>query len=687
MFGLARMGTALTALAVVMTAASAIEVKLERVHEGSASGYFPYSIQVTSQPEEKLVKEPQYTGKPLYVSIKMGNGPDSIITVALDDDAQPAKVYIDANNDEDLTNDGAGAWERYGQRVEGRPDRYNHFTPAELSVEYKEGDKVFQLPYWVNMYRFFGTERTPRDQQNLFCYPMTKLKGTLTVGGKSAMVALMEDHISGDFSKLLEKPQARGIGGVMIDYNGDGKIATDARMPEMLGAGRVCSVSAPFHFEGKSYAITAISPSGQSMTVSESDAKTTPPVFPEIADVSVGKMAPLFAGPALDGGKDVSLKDLRGKVVLLDFWATWCIWCEREIPNVTPVWNEYKDKDFVIVGINLDDATRVSRDKVVDYAAKHQMAWRHLYRGDAFSTPEVGAYDVKGIPAMFLLDKDGKIIARDMEIRGPGKLEAAVKAALGGKSTSGSAPDGTSGSTAASVVPAPTPAINPRLRLMRPATMGMGREAKFSVGKPAPAFTGMTPDGKQVSLADYKGKVVLVDFMGSWCGPCRGELPHIAGPWEKYKGRDFQVISIAHEMHGSLWSCAVDAKDPDFKTKYAAARQQGAANEKILASTDGSVTDTQKAALLAEGKENFKTFMKNFNMTWTAVLDGAVVGNKIYSDYGIFAYPTMVLIDREGKVIATGGAPLRGKNLAPAVEAALDGKPQPTLQAAKTAAP
>ncbi|MBE7559812.1 TlpA family protein disulfide reductase [bacterium] len=723
MDAMGRMGAALGALALSVMIASAVEVKLERVKEGMG-GYFPFNVPVADEPPETLVKQPAYAGKPRYAAVKMGNGADSIITVALDDEANPPKVYVDKNNDEDLTNDGDGAWATYGKPMPGQKDRFANSLPLELAVNYSEGGEEFQLPYWITMYRFFGADRSEADQHKLFYYPTTKLIGKLELDGQSAMVVLAESYATGDFSAMMEKPQSRGVGGIMIDYNGDGKIETDRRMPEMLGTDQSVKISDPFHFNGKSYAVKSISPSGRSMTVEPVDVPTDPPVWPELPKVAVGDVPPQFTATDLDG-KPCNLADLKGKVVLLDFWATWCGPCMAEVPNVTPVWMEFKDKDFVIVGISLDSmasllscnlertdqAARVANAQLARnieagsatadqkkgaearalrefraFIDRHGMTWRHIYDGKYWKAEIAQMYDVRSIPAMFLLDRSGKIIKKNNELRGEGKLRAAVKEALVGKASTDAAPAGKGTRTSAlgRAMPArrlladASPAVGARLQNIRPLTLNLNRgPAKVVAGHPAPAFSGVTVDGKTVNLADYRGKVVLLDFMGTWCGPCRGELPYIAAAWEKFKDRDFMVLSIAHERSGSLWTCQLDQKDPDFKAKYAAARETAMANHKIVTTTDGSVSRQQQEALLAEGRRNLETFLKNYSVTWPMVLDGPYFGASIYSDYGVMAYPTLYLLDREGKVIQTGN--IRHDNLIPAVEAALSGAPQPSL--------
>jgi thiol-disulfide isomerase/thioredoxin len=140
------------------------------------------------------------------------------------------------------------------------------------------------------------------------------------------------------------------------------------------------------------------------------------------ASLMIGGVAPdiKLNGP---DGKPVSLSSLRGKVVLIDFWASWCGPCRRENPNVVKMYQKYKDQGFEIFGVSLDnDANRwkgaIQTDGLTWFHGSDLMGWK--------SKP-AQMYQVHSIPATFLLDKQGKIIAKGL--RGA-ELEAAVANAL-----------------------------------------------------------------------------------------------------------------------------------------------------------------------------------------------------------------------------------------------------------------
>ena len=126
-------------------------------------------------------------------------------------------------------------------------------------------------------------------------------------------------------------------------------------------------------------------------------------------------------------------------------------------------------------------------------------------------------------------------------------------------------------------------------------------------------------DGKPISLADYRGKVVLLDFWAVWCGPCLGEIPRIKAVYEKYHAEGFDVIGVSLD---------------------------------------------EDAAVLRE-------FIKEQEIPWRQILDGNGFGGAFANQYGIRSIPAPFLIDREGKVISVKA---RGRLLEELVTSEIDGK-------------
>ncbi len=140
--------------------------------------------------------------------------------------------------------------------------------------------------------------------------------------------------------------------------------------------------------------------------------------------LTIGSPAISFPDTTRDiSGENISLKGFKGKVVLLDFWATWCKPCLMEMPNVIKTYNKYHDQGFEIIGVSLDKDI----DKLKGYIKENDISWRQIFGGD-WKAPIAQIYAVSSIPATFLIGTDGKIIDKNM--RGD-ELEEAIRKALG----------------------------------------------------------------------------------------------------------------------------------------------------------------------------------------------------------------------------------------------------------------
>jgi peroxiredoxin len=143
-----------------------------------------------------------------------------------------------------------------------------------------------------------------------------------------------------------------------------------------------------------------------------------PAAAPDQHDVA----APLSA-PALDG-KTVSLADFKGKVVLVDFWATWCDPCREEIPDLVKLQARLKDKGFTILGVSMDERGAAAVNK---FTAKQPISYPVILNGGE-RAPK--GWVVPGLPTAYLVGRDGTVLKRWFGEKDPAELEAAVNAAL-----------------------------------------------------------------------------------------------------------------------------------------------------------------------------------------------------------------------------------------------------------------
>lgn len=125
--------------------------------------------------------------------------------------------------------------------------------------------------------------------------------------------------------------------------------------------------------------------------------------------VSVGKEAPDFTLNSPEG-KPVSLSSFRGKLLLLDFWASWCGPCRKENPNVVKVYEEYKDKGFDILGVSLDN----NKDRWLQAIKSDGLVWNHVSDLKGWKSEAAAIYSVRGIPHTILIDQNGVIIAKNL---------------------------------------------------------------------------------------------------------------------------------------------------------------------------------------------------------------------------------------------------------------------------------
>jgi thiol-disulfide isomerase/thioredoxin len=125
-------------------------------------------------------------------------------------------------------------------------------------------------------------------------------------------------------------------------------------------------------------------------------------------DHAVGAECPPIAFTALDGRK-VDLKSLRGKVVLVDFWATWCVPCVWKIPEVKELYQKEHHRGLEVIGISLDR----EREKLTEFVKKNELAWPQYYDGKDWQNEISDRFGVQAIPQLWLVDRKGNVAAID----------------------------------------------------------------------------------------------------------------------------------------------------------------------------------------------------------------------------------------------------------------------------------
>ncbi len=331
----------------------------------------------------------------------------------------------------------------------------------------------------------------------------------------------------------------------------------------------------------------------------------------QVKAAAVGSVAPEFELKDLEGNP-VKLSSFRGKYVLIDFWASWCGPCRKEIPNIKQVYNSFADKGLVVIGVSVDNNEKAWRKAVEEEQVKY------LQLSDVEGVMWE-LYNFNGIPFITLISPEGVILERDLrgvELRKKveeyllGERYASIKKELDGiderynKEAEGYS-DVKDILKKAEISEKLKKEYQKRtdfflegLKQLEGSELGLKlleenlfrlehdydtfRLAVQALGDRVPEselkteiwekleklkaeqLTGEAPDfvlpntrGKEVRLSSFRGKEVLLDFWASWCAPCRSKNKELNKHYKELKKKGIQVISVSLDNDKKKWLEAV----------------------------------------------------------------------------------------------------------------------------------
>ena len=352
---------------------------------------------------------------PSYAELKLGSRDNpQLYTVIIDEpDNAPSRLFVDASGNGDFTGGPQPVWSAYARTNASNGKRF---------VTY-QGGATFKVAYGSNSVDlrldFFHPDKSDIrrvENGNWLYYEADYVRtGAVTLAGTTYPAVLVDISGTGDFR--TDPKATNSTTTLYLDLNLDGKFAHRSES---------FPVREPFNIGGTTYEIGGITASGDQLEAipSQRQAEETKP----LPNLTAGHTAVSFEATNTAGQAIKFPADYKGKVVLLDFWATWCGPCVQEMPNLITAYSRFHEGGFEIIGVSLDNPD--SAAKLAAFTKQKGMAWPQIYNGESWLGSIVRQYAIDSIPHAFLIDgATGRIIAEGDDLR-EGKLSAAVAKAL-----------------------------------------------------------------------------------------------------------------------------------------------------------------------------------------------------------------------------------------------------------------
>jgi len=403
--------------------AGAEDVKLEWQASGvynKLNYYYPMRLTLSADKPEGIKAVPADLSVPLYGKLQIGlaEAPATYFVIVDEPEGKPSRLFVDANANGDLTDDPPATWKgRNGKATDGTI-LTNYSGGADLQLAYGSEKLTLHLCF----YRFDVHDPSRANYvNNLFYYRDYGRVGEVSLAGKTYKAMLVDDSASGDFRP--PRSAAKSMVKLFLDLNGDGKF-------EM--SGESFDASQPFKVGEAVYEVSGLDAAGGTFQIAKSskpvpeEAKSEPRV-PRV-HLAAGSKALPFEAKTTDGLAIHFPESYKGKLVLLDFWATWCPPCRAEVPHMAEVYEKFHGKGLEVLGISLDQAN--ASELLAKFTKENHMPWPEVYDGEYWKSAVAQTYSINSIPHPFLVDGDtGMIVADGVKLRGE-QLAATIEQAL-----------------------------------------------------------------------------------------------------------------------------------------------------------------------------------------------------------------------------------------------------------------